>query len=184
MFFDIIHCKTRRLTMDKVSKDRHTKYYQDADIKKDKSVLLEKYQAIFENINDAIFVHELTPNGMPGKFVAVNKEARERMGYSLEEFLSMSPADLDCEQSRKNIPTVMKKIQQEDNITFEATHQTKDGKIIPVEISSTMISFKGIKRVVSVARDITQRKKLNKLLQIVKRNIGLYLNYLLMQLYF
>jgi diguanylate cyclase (GGDEF)-like protein/PAS domain S-box-containing protein len=145
--------------MDKVSKDRHTKYYQDADIKKDKSVLLEKYQAIFENINDAIFVHELTPNGMPGKFVAVNKEARERMGYSLEEFLSMSPADLDCEQSRKNIPTVMKKIQQEDNITFEATHQTKDGKIIPVEISSTMISFKGIKRVVSVARDITQRKK-------------------------
>jgi len=145
--------------MDKVSNSKHTGHYEDADIKKDKSILLEKYQGIFENINDAVFVHELTSNGMLGKFVAVNRGARERMGYSLEEFLSMSPADLDSEQSRKNIQKVMKRIQQENNITFEATHQTKNGKRIPVEINSTIIAFRGIKRIVSVARDISQRKK-------------------------
>jgi len=150
--------------MDKVSKDKHTEYYQDTDIKKDKSILLEKYQAIFENVDDAIFVHEITSDGMPGLFVAVNKEARHRLGYSLEEFLSMSPADLDSKESRKNIPTVMEGFQKKGSVTFEATHQTKDGKRIPVEISSTIITFRGIKRIVSVARDISRRKKEEKII--------------------
>jgi diguanylate cyclase (GGDEF)-like protein/PAS domain S-box-containing protein len=150
--------------MDKISKDKHTEYYQDSDIKKDKSILLEKYQEIFENINDAVFVHEITPEGMPGRFVAVNREARERMGHSLEEFLSMSPADIDAKESKKNIAKVMKEFGKKEHITFEATHQTKNGKRIPVEISSTIITFRGIKRIVSVARDISRRKKEEKII--------------------
>ncbi|MDD3641561.1 MAG: PAS domain S-box protein, partial [Atribacterota bacterium] len=150
--------------MDKILNSKHTGHYEDADIKKDKLILLEKYQAIFENINDAIFVHELTSDGMPGKFIAVNKVARERMGYSLEEFFSMSPADLDDKESQENIPAIMEEFQKKGFITFEAAHQTKDGKKIPVEISSTIITFSGIKRVVSVARDISRRKKDEKII--------------------
>ncbi|MGF3522373.1 MAG: DUF835 domain-containing protein, partial [Candidatus Bathyarchaeia archaeon] len=43
---------------------------------------------------------------------------------------------------------------------FETEHTTKDGKKIPVEVSSTLISYKGKKAILSIARDITERKAL------------------------
>jgi len=69
-----------------------------------KPLKAEKYQAIFENANDAIFFHELSAEGLPGKFLAVNREAHERLGYSLEEFLSMSPRDIDSETKNLTYP--------------------------------------------------------------------------------
>jgi|LDZT01.1.fsa_nt_gi diguanylate cyclase (GGDEF)-like protein/PAS domain S-box-containing protein len=141
-------------------KDKYLHFKRDTELSQNE----KKYQLIFENINDAVFVHELTPDGMPGKFIAVNREARERMGYSLEEFLSMSPADLDAKESRKNIPGTMEQFHKKGYITFEATHQTKDGQKIPVEISSTIISFREIKIIISVARDISRRKKDEKII--------------------
>ncbi len=124
----------------------------------------KKYQLIFENVNDAVFVHELKPDGMPEKFIAVNREARNRLGYSLEELLSMSPADIDTAESKKNIPQVMEEFHKKGYITFEAVHRTKGGKKIPVEISSTILPFQDKRLVVSVARDISRRKKDEKII--------------------
>ena len=42
---------------------------------------------------------------------------------------------------------------------FETVHKRKDGALVPVEINAHVISLHGKKRVVSVVRDITERKK-------------------------
>lgn len=42
---------------------------------------------------------------------------------------------------------------------FETSHSTKSGIIIPVEIKSTMIPYKGDKVILSIARDISERKE-------------------------
>jgi len=124
----------------------------------------EKYQAIFENANDAIFFHELSPEGLPGKFLAANREACERLGYSLEEFLSMSPRDIDSGDKKFDVPRVMEELQNKGFSLFEMVHQAKDGTKIPVEISSKLIIIDREKRVVSVARDISSIKKAEKML--------------------
>jgi len=130
-----------------------------------KTLKAEKYQAIFENANDAIFFHELSAEGLPGNFLAVNREARERLGYSLEEFLSMSPGDIDSGDKKIDVSRVMKELHNKGFSLFEMVHQAKDGTKIPVEISSKLIIVDGEKRVVSVVRNISRIKKAEKMLE-------------------
>ena len=130
-----------------------------------KTLKAEKYQVIFENANDAIFFHELSAEGLPGNFLAVNREARERLGYSLEEFLSMSPGDIDSGDKKIDVSRVMKELHNKGFSLFEMVHQAKDGTKIPVEISSKLIIVDGEKRVVSVVRNISRIKKAEKMLE-------------------
>ncbi|MCG8374883.1 MAG: PAS domain S-box protein, partial [Chlorobiales bacterium] len=70
----------------------------------------EKYRALFNNANDAIYLWELNDDGGPGKCLDVNDVACRRMGYSREEFLKMTPADIDDRESVNKIPEVMKRL--------------------------------------------------------------------------
>jgi signal transduction histidine kinase len=42
---------------------------------------------------------------------------------------------------------------------FETVHTTKDGKKIPVEISSSLVTYRGKRAILSIARDISERKR-------------------------
>jgi PAS domain-containing protein len=42
---------------------------------------------------------------------------------------------------------------------FETTHKCKDGRIIPVEVYSSIINYHVEKAILSIARDISDRKK-------------------------
>lgn len=114
----------------------------------------KEYQTLFHNIKDAVFVHDLE-----GEFLTVNDTAVDRLGYSREELLSMRPEDLDAPEYVENVEGNLQKIRENQKFTFETVHVTKNGERIPVEINSTIINVRGEKAVLSVARDITQRKK-------------------------
>ncbi|MBS3813264.1 PAS domain S-box protein, partial [Candidatus Bipolaricaulota bacterium] len=119
----------------------------------------KKFQEIFNNANDPMYLHELDENGMPGKFVEVNDPACQALGYQREELLQVSPADIDATEARKDVPSIMKQLVDRGELTFEITHRTKDGNKIPVEISSHVFTLEGKTRVLSIARDITARRK-------------------------
>ena len=119
----------------------------------------KKFREIFNSANDAIYLHELTEEGMPGEFLEVNEVASEMLGYDREELLSMSPDRIDAGKEAEKIPQIMEKMVSEGQTTFEMTHQAKDGTEIPVEISSRIFEFGGEKRVLSIARDISERKE-------------------------
>ena len=57
-----------------------------------------RYRVLFNHANDAVFVHGITPDGLPGKITEVNDFACERTGYAREELLRMSPLDLDVRE--------------------------------------------------------------------------------------
>jgi two-component system sensor histidine kinase UhpB len=114
----------------------------------------ETFRDLFNNAGDAIFIRK-----KEGRFLEVNQVACDRYGYSRKEFLQMGPKDLDTPGHSERIPERTKSILQKGHHIFETVHMTKDKKIIPVEISSRTIGFNGQNAIISIVRDITERKR-------------------------
>ncbi|KAA3664745.1 MAG: PAS domain S-box protein [Chloroflexi bacterium] len=118
-----------------------------------------KYRYLFNNANDAIFLHGFTDDDMPSKFYDVNDVACERYGYSRDEFRQMGPQQLDSPARLFELPANAALLLSKRRAVYEIEHITKGGIIIPVEISSIIIDLDGEPAAISVARDITERKQ-------------------------
>ena len=114
----------------------------------------EKYHELINKMNDTVWVISLD-----GKFIDVNDAAVRTLGYSREELLRIGPADIDGSLTREQIRNLIKNMPADRIQVFETTHITKDGKEIPVEISSSLMTYQGKQAILSIARDITERKK-------------------------
>ncbi len=112
------------------------------------------YRTLFENAGDAIFIHNLT-----GRFLEVNRVACEFLGYSREELLRLTPADVTVPELVAKVPVIIAQLQHEDHIFFEMTLQRRDGTRLPMELNSRIIEYAGGPAVLSIARDITERKR-------------------------
>ncbi|BAM69988.1 sensory transduction histidine kinase [Methanothermobacter sp. CaT2] len=114
-----------------------------------------KFRAVFDGVEDIITIVEIRENGLPGKYIEVNRAAVEKLGYSRDEFLSMTPADMGA--SREQSYDIIKNLLRNGSVTFNRTYISRDGRRIPVEVNSRLLELGEMKVAVSVARDITQR---------------------------
>src|SRR5207237_507744 len=80
--------------------------------------------------------------------------------YSREELLSMTVPDLQAPEVRGRPGTVVKgELANHPDRAFEAVDFHQDGRRIPVEIRDTVIEEDGKRLVLSIVRDITERKQ-------------------------
>ena len=114
----------------------------------------KQFRLLFDTIPDAIFIHDLE-----GRFYQVNKAACERLGYSNEELLKMTVKDIDTAEFAEKYDESIKSFIEIGQGVLETEHIRRDGSIILTELSSCIIEFAGKTAVLSVARDITQRKQ-------------------------
>jgi len=126
----------------------------------------KKYRQLFNNTNDAIFVHEIGESGLPGRYIEVNTGACRLLGYTRDEFLNMSPQDVALKGTGEEDKTILNKILRKSHITFERLLLSKDGSHIPVEISPHLFMLDDKQLVLSIVRDISERKQIEELLQI------------------
>jgi len=119
----------------------------------------ERYRALFRNANDAITVLGFTPDGMPSRFTDVNDSACHLSGYTRDELLSMSPKDLDDPGEWAEAQEISRKILEQGSLVFERTLVRKDRTKIPVEISSHVFLFNDQKVLLSIFRNIGERKE-------------------------
>ncbi|MFH1970058.1 MAG: PAS domain S-box protein [Verrucomicrobiota bacterium] len=119
----------------------------------------QHWRVLFNSANDAVFVHEWNDQSAASPFLEVNDIACARLGYSREELLRMSPADLDAPESVPNAPDVIRTLRESGQAVFEAVHCAKDGCRIPVEISTRHFQLGGRPMVFSIARDISKIKQ-------------------------
>ncbi|MHA1168992.1 MAG: PAS domain S-box protein, partial [Candidatus Hodarchaeales archaeon] len=118
----------------------------------------EKYRTLFNSANDAIFVCGITADGSETTFIEVNDVACDRYGYSREELLNMTFSDI-TDPSQPPLPiSVIDTLLSEGRITFERVQMTSTGKKIPVEINAHLFTLQNEERVISIVRDITNRK--------------------------
>lgn len=134
----------------------------------------EKFRELFNRADDMITLVGLDEKGMPGNFIEVNDVASQRLGYTREEFLNMTPADIVAPEKLAEIPKNAIMMAENDCVRFEIVHETKNGDKIPVEVVNHVFKLKGKRVALAVSRDITERKKheeeLKKLVKDLKRS--------------
>jgi two-component system, cell cycle sensor histidine kinase and response regulator CckA len=120
----------------------------------DRTEAEERFRTLFDVADDAIMMSE--PGG---KFIEVNRSACERLGYSRDELLTMSLADISAPGYAPLAPAGDEALKGARSAFFDTVHIRRNGTAIPVEISSTVIDLGGRKAVLSIARDIGERKR-------------------------
>ena len=124
----------------------------------------EKYRLLFENAYDAIYLHEVSREG-PKKIFAANEAACRMLGYTREEFLRITVADIDVPEQREKIPAILDRLSSEGTAVFETEHLRKDGSRVPVLVSIRTFDLHGTMVMLSIVRDITDRKRAEEALQ-------------------
>ncbi|AGB48621.1 PAS domain S-box [Methanomethylovorans hollandica DSM 15978] len=114
----------------------------------------QKFKGIFNNINDQIYIRELN-----GKLIDVNQVVVDTLGYSKEEILNTYLADIISSKYIQRMYELMKIIETDGRAIYETEAICKDGTIIPLEVNARFIVYEGRKMVLSVSRDISERKK-------------------------
>ncbi|HEX8746187.1 MAG TPA: PAS domain S-box protein [Pyrinomonadaceae bacterium] len=117
----------------------------------------ESLRELFENANDIIYVHDLK-----GNYTSINKVGERITGYTREEALKMNVTDVVApeylELARGMLASKIADAKPQTFYHLEII--TKDGRRVPLEISTQLIYEDGKPvGVQGIARDITKRKR-------------------------
>ena len=126
----------------------------------------QEYKTLIDGMNDTVFVIDFD-----GRHIEVNNTAVEELGYSREELLSMGPNDIDPLKDAEEIGRLIEGMKMGETQVFETQHMKKSGDIIPVEVSSSLVTYQGEPAILSVVRDITERKQVERQLKLTQFGI-------------
>jgi len=129
-----------------------------------------RFRDIFEGVEDAIFVE--TPDG---RILDVNQRACEMFGYSREQFLTKTVADLV--PSKDNFV----EFDPEDPPTLpdypkETLNIRANGEKFPIELSIRLQKLNGEFVLFVVGRDVTERKRMEEALHASEDRLHTFLN--------
>ncbi len=115
----------------------------------------EYFHKIFNHSNDAIFVIDMAQ----GEILDVNPRACTMLGFSREELISMPMSNIHPNEISQLQAFTAQVLENGEGWTNELTCLTKSGHCLPSEISASVIDINGKKFIISIVRDITERKK-------------------------
>lgn len=110
--------------------------------------------AVMDQAPDAFFMHDIN-----GRIIDVNKKAYQSLGYTKEELLTKTIADIDPEAISKGKDKLWSQVIKGETFVFESHHKRKDGSFFPVEISLGAIFLDHETLIFGIAKDISERKK-------------------------
>ncbi|CAB1076603.1 hypothetical protein JY97_11395 [Alkalispirochaeta odontotermitis] len=120
---------------------------------------LSRYKELFKSVSDPVFI-----NNLKGRFLEVNDVACECFGYPRDKLLQMAVKDLTQPSQLDILSETGKRIQSGETVQFELDLVIKRGVRIPFEFHARKIQFKGQPAVLSVARNLSVRKKMEETL--------------------
>jgi diguanylate cyclase (GGDEF)-like protein/PAS domain S-box-containing protein len=115
----------------------------------------ERYRELFENANDLIYTHDLA-----GNFTSLNKTGERITGYTREEVAALNIAGIIVPEHLALARGMMARKNLVDEATvYEVDIMAKDGRRVPLEVSTRLIYRNGRPcGVQGIARDIAERK--------------------------
>jgi diguanylate cyclase (GGDEF)-like protein/PAS domain S-box-containing protein len=122
-----------------------------------------KYRALLEASGDGIFLETLE-----GEILECNQPACGLYGYTQEELVGLTVADIVPEEIAAQLPALIETEIAQGEVRLEALGKRKDGSIFPVEVSTRLVTLGGEPRVVVFVRDIQARQQAENELRALK----------------
>ena len=95
---------------------------------------------------------------LDGSLVYVNQAASDMLGYTRQELQSMRIFDIDPYLPAARWKPMWDALLQQGYRTFQSVHRAKDGRLLPVEISSSVFELDGEQFGCSLARDVAEKR--------------------------
>jgi PAS domain S-box-containing protein len=130
------------------------------------------YLTIFNEVNDAIFVHDLKT----GRIVDVNESVCTMYGYTRAEVLVLSIGDISSGEppfTQQDALERIKTAREQGPQVFEWQARHKSGRVFWIEVSLKLAEIMGKERVLAVVRDITERRQVEERLKCEKERADL-----------
>ncbi|HOW54958.1 MAG TPA: PAS domain S-box protein [Syntrophorhabdaceae bacterium] len=105
------------------------------------------------------------------RILYANDEACRCLGYTSEEFLSLTISDIDPNFPKAVWNNHWESVKRKGTTLFESVQKRKDGSDCPVEINGNYMEFNGVGYICSICFDITQRKKTDELLKMTRFSV-------------
>ncbi|MBI2307638.1 MAG: PAS domain S-box protein [Rhodocyclales bacterium] len=116
-----------------------------------------RFREIYDNVSDAILIHDADN----GHVLDVNRRMCEMFGYSRAEAVQLEFADLGAglpPHSRLGAGDMIDAVRTKGRHTFDWRVRTRDGRLFWVEVSLRFAHIGKQPRVLSMVRDISERK--------------------------
>ncbi len=117
----------------------------------------EKYRIQVEMATDAVFLETVE-----GRVLECNTAGAKMFGYTKEEMVGLTIADLVPEEFAKTLPKIITEKETTYGKFVARISKKKDGTIFPTEIATKLINIGGKPRLIVYIRDITERKRAEK----------------------
>jgi PAS domain S-box-containing protein len=130
-----------------------------------------RFQTFADHASDAFFL--LDDNST---VIDVNRQACVSLGHSREELVGKHCSEFDIGLDEISIQRLRQRMIAGESITFESRHRRKDGTSFPVEVRVGQFEQDG-RRFLSLARDITDRKRAERELRASEERFRSFINH-------
>lgn len=111
-----------------------------------------KYETLFERVNAAAFLTTLD-----GKILEANNRSCELLGYEWDELTVLSLKEIFVPST--DWPNLIDEISARGGLNFESEAVRKEGTRFPIDVSSSLFTMDKKPVMLTLIRDITERKK-------------------------
>lgn len=121
-----------------------------------------EYRKLLEGSNDAVLIADIET----GTILEANRKAEELFGYPLGEIIGMHHARLHPEgETSRYYELFARHARGDARLTEEIPMRRKDGREVPVEISSSLLEWKGRRAMQGIFHDVTDRRRVREVLK-------------------
>ena len=113
-----------------------------------------RLRALFDESPDVIVTHDLE-----GNITDVNQTACEELGYSREELLALTVADVETGVDPEQLGSQWTDMTPGETFEFEGEHRRKDGSTYPVELLVRKLEDGVTAEILAVGRNISERTR-------------------------
>ncbi|MCE5254387.1 MAG: PAS domain S-box protein [Actinomycetia bacterium] len=114
-----------------------------------------RYYSVLDGVGDPLVV-----SLVGGKILEVNAAACEILGYSRDELLSFAVVDICSREGARRVSQAWDELKGSGQVVYEIDLLAKDGRRLPVETVSRMVDWEGDTAVLSISRDLAERRRL------------------------
>ncbi|WP_067624350.1 putative bifunctional diguanylate cyclase/phosphodiesterase [Alicyclobacillus acidiphilus] len=122
------------------------------------TAFLPSFHQIFHAVLDAVYIYPLGSDGEPRPFVTANEAAERFLGYSAKEIQRLLIWDIVHPSLHDTLREIYQTLRPGQRVLTESVYVTKSGEAFPVEVSLQSVEIRSHRLIVSICRDISQRK--------------------------